>query len=215
MIADSRVPNGIGILPLQHEDYDKQGFSVDGRSSIVAVRINGRDDQEEGLGQWFYDTNTPGTLEGGNFWDVDRNARACPGWAFAWPAMLLLSGSNNVATGGGAGGNRAGQALAQPIGGGNAPDGRYIPKAVVFNIPLGKPSKDPKSPAANPPPQQGGQQNGVLFLGIGASATRQGFGGPGVGPGSGFATFQGVRTHFGGSSFPSVSHPPGFGSGRS
>jgi hypothetical protein len=220
-IADSRVPNGIGILPLQHEDYDKQGFSVDLRGSIVALRITGRDDGDQGLGQWFYDPSTPGTLEGGNFWDTNRNMRNCPGWAFAWSTQLESGGSsgNNVATGGGSGRKSGGPQVARPNGNFGGPDGRYLPKPVLVPVNLGKAGKDPNAakknaaPPAPPPGQQG--QPGVLRLGIGASATAQGFGGAGVGTGSGFATFSGVRTNFGGGGFFRFTPPPGFGSGRS
>lgn len=222
-IADSRVPNGVGILPLQHEDYDKQGFSVDLRASLVALRITGRDDSEQGLGQWFYDPNTPGTLEGGNFWDVNRNQRNCPGWAFAWSSYLSAGGSsnNNVATGGGAQGIRRIQSGQQalPVGNVGAPDSRYIPKGVLVPINIGKAGKDPNAGNKNaapptPPPGQRGQP-GVLRLGIGASATAQGFGGTGVGPGSAFASFSGVRTNFNTGGFFRFTPPPGFGTGRS
>jgi hypothetical protein len=200
-IADSRVPNGIGILPLQHEDYDKQGFSVDLRGSLVALRITGRDDGDQGLGQWFYDTNTPGTLEGGNFWDVDRNLRNCPGWAFAWSVQAETSGgaSNDVATGPGR--RRGGSQQARPTGQQGAPDGRYNPKPIFFPIRLGKAGADPnkaqpKAPPAPPGARPGNQDFGgpVLVLGIGGSIG--GFGGQGVGTGSRFASFSGVRTNF-------------------
>lgn len=238
-IADSRVPNGIGILPLQHEDYDKQGFSVDLRASIVALRITGRDDGDEGLGQWFYDTNTPGTLEGGNFWDVDRNRRNCPGWAFAWSSQLAGAGgsssNNSVATPGTHTqriSRRGGAQVALPSGKFAIPDARYIPKPVLIPVNVGAAGADPNkgNKNAQPPPAPPGQNQNRLVLGIGGSATAQGFGGPGVGFGFGFPKFQGVRTNFGGSQFPSFSGvrtnfnqsgffrftpPPGFGGGKS
>lgn len=90
-IADSRKPRGIGILPLQHEDYDRRSppFSVSMRSSILAVRIMDRDDQDlDSLGQWIIDPETAGTLEGGNLWRANAKLREVPGWAFAWPAVI-------------------------------------------------------------------------------------------------------------------------------
>ena len=59
-IADSKKPNGIGILPLRHDGYLGGGFSLDFRSYVAAVRITGRRDTGDGLGAWTYDQDSPG-----------------------------------------------------------------------------------------------------------------------------------------------------------
>lgn len=221
MLADSRVPNGVGILPLRHDGYVEKGFSTDMRASMVAVRIVDRDDQGEGLGHWFYDPDAVGTLEGGNFWDVDKSARTVGGWAFAWSATLQGGGgqshSTDVATPSTLSRNRGsgGQDAAQPNGLGGGVDGRYLRKGVIIPKQFGKAGGDPARPP-QPPPGVPGAGGNVLFLGIGAqvwslsgSFASFSFGGSsslsalsgisGVGRGSGFARFS-----VGGRSSPSA-----------
>lgn len=211
MIADSRVPNGVGILPLRHDGHVEQGYSTDMRSSLVAVRITGRDDTGEGLGHWFYDPDAVGTLENANFWDVDRAARTVPGWAFAWSATLEGGGgggnSNDVATPSARSAPRSSgrQTAARPNGAGGESDGRYNRKPVIIPQKFGKAGGDPARPP-QPPPGAAGPGGNVLHLGIGAqvwslssSFASFSFGGSsslgalsgiaGVGRGSGFARF--------------------------
>ncbi len=96
-------------------------------------------------------------------------------------------------------------------------EGPSNPNAGNGANPGGGPVNDPSAgPQGNLFGPNGGRTNQNqdtggprLILGIGGSIGS--FGGQGVGPGSGFPTFGGVRTDFGGTSFPTFGTPSSFG----
>ena len=116
-LSDSRDPRGLGILILQHKDYDKTGFSLDLRGGLLAARVLDRDDRTGGLGSWQYDQDSVGDLNGALCWP--NKTREIPGWAFAWPAILDTK-NKDIATGGAA----AFDPMAGIEGGGKAVVGR-------------------------------------------------------------------------------------------
>ena len=87
-IADSRKPGPQGgYWPLQHKDFDQQGYSVDTRVSRLAVRITGRLTAPGGqLGHYLYDKKSVGDMLGGMLWPKDT--RPIPAWGFAFPAVI-------------------------------------------------------------------------------------------------------------------------------
>lgn len=191
-IASWGEPNGTGILPLQHEGFDQQGWSIPFRAGIHCVKITGREDTEDGIGNWKYEPDSQGDLVGGNVWYADYAKRPNSGWAFAWPAAITAqSKSKNVATpgrGGGQGVRRSSQnSEALPLGAGGTPDKRFKPKQIRIPFLAGKAGKDPAAPPPPPPPPQQGGGRGVLRLGIGAQV---------VPVSGGFAKFSGVRENF-------------------
>lgn len=219
-IADSKKPNGPGILPLRHDGFLNGGFSLDFRAYVAAVRITGRRDTGDGLGSWTYDQDSPGDLNGGNLWQTDRNARRIPGWAFAWPVTLSASGGTPDGTptlGGGPPQPPRASVFAFPLGGGGVNDNRYVPKQPTMPFRDGKPGADPVNAAkqAAAAAAAAAARGDVLFLGIGAQVVPfTGGGFPQFGGvrtnfgGSSFPQFGGVRTNFGGSSFPQFSGVP-------
>src|SRR3990172_456288 len=94
-IADSRVPNGLGILPLQHSGYLQSGgalgrWSLDMRASVLATRITGRLDTDGNIGHWTYDKFATGDLVGGFCWlAAGRAPGGLAGWSFAWPSETV------------------------------------------------------------------------------------------------------------------------------
>lgn len=222
--ADPRAYGTGGVWPLQHVGFKDKGWRIATRNAMLAYRINGRLQGAGDVGTWLEEKDTRGDVVGGNLWDQETGKRDLPGWAFAWPAVIVVHGGSQpnqgdpvptfdvrkaIATGGGNGQpieeppppnpvrrvQKATLMRALPIAAGNKPDVRFVPKNIIIPHIEGRAGKDPNAPPAPaPPPGQG--QPGVLFLGIGASATAQGFGGSGVGTGSGFARFVGVRTNF-------------------
>ena len=99
IIGDWREPGGTPILPLQHVGYDKDRgtngpWDLQLRSMITACRVEGRDDESGGLGEWIYERGTVGDVLGGFFWE--RSSRAISGWAFAWPSITVASMSGTA-----------------------------------------------------------------------------------------------------------------------
>ena len=92
-IGDSRVRGGPGVLPLQHQDYEKEGWPLWNRASMLAVRLLNRFDNRGGagpandgqLGWWEEDPETRGDVIGGQFWQ--RTSRDLGAWRFAWPVV--------------------------------------------------------------------------------------------------------------------------------
>ena len=87
-IADSRRPGPMGgYWPLQHENFDQQGYSVDTRVSRLAVRITGRLTAPGGqLGHYIYDKKSVGDILGGMLWPKDT--RPTPAWAWGFGAVV-------------------------------------------------------------------------------------------------------------------------------
>lgn len=90
-IAESRQPDGPGILALQHEKYQAGKWSLDMRTSLLASRIVDRqgdpsDDASEGMGHYVYDPDSIGDIHGGFLFK--KNSREIPGWRFAWPVIV-------------------------------------------------------------------------------------------------------------------------------
>jgi hypothetical protein len=198
---------GVGYLVLRHDNYDQQGWDLASRASLHVVKVTGRRDTGDGLGHWTEDPAFRGDLTNAVFWPAA--SRQIGGWSFAWSTELRTEGGKDVATGpaGGTSKKLSRNQNAIPKGSGGEADGRYQPKPVIIPLKDGAPGGDPNGPLTNLPPavpnaQEAGDPN-VLILGIGGSIGN--FGGPGVGTGSGFAQFQGVRTDFGHSNFPSFS----------
>lgn len=86
-IKDSR--DGFGILPLQHQDYDKGGWSVDLRTSILAVRVTDRWDKQGGIGQYKYEPESAGDIHGGQLLYRKGKKRTCSMWRFATPVVTV------------------------------------------------------------------------------------------------------------------------------
>lgn len=103
-IADSRKPRGLGVLPLQHPNFDSPPdggpkYDVDLRGCILAVRIKGRDDYKKGgLGRWMLEDGSLGDLHGGQFFEAEVTKRPIGMWRFAMPAVVQEGQSNAVAT---------------------------------------------------------------------------------------------------------------------
>ncbi len=203
-IATFGMP-GVGIWPLQHQAYDQQGWSLAMRASMHCVRITGREDTDDGMGHYKYDTDSQGDLLGGNCWLANYSERPMSAWSWVWPSMLIGGGGNSrnkrstvtaetTANGGSPQGistTFVGDYQAIPIGKDAAPDvKRFKPKMVRIPAVFGGAGKDPNAPAAD---KGGGGDPGTLQLGIGGQV---------VPLSSGFATFQGVQTDFTGASFP-------------
>lgn len=196
----------VGILPLQHENYESQNFSIQYRASKHCVRITGRQDTGQGIGQWTYDKDSQGDLIGGNCWLANYQGRPMSAWSWAWPAMLSAGGGGrssrstqtaettaNTGRPQGVSTSFVGDYQAVPIGKGGAPDvKRFIPKNVVVPAGFGAAGNDPNGPNENPP--AGPVDPNSLILGIGGQVISV--------TGGSFPTFDGVRTDFSGASFP-------------
>lgn len=90
------MPRGIGILPLRHNEYDRE-YDLDLRAGIIAVSITGRNDAGEfGLGHWKYDPASAGDVTQAHFWP--KNTRPVGGWSWCWPAVLIGSKSGATPT---------------------------------------------------------------------------------------------------------------------
>lgn len=104
-IADSRKPRGLGVLPLQHPDFDSPPdggpkFDVDLRGCILAIRVKGRDDyKKKGLGRWIVEDGSLGDLHGGQFFEAESAAKRPIGmWRFATPVVVQEPKNSAVAT---------------------------------------------------------------------------------------------------------------------
>lgn len=92
-ITESRQPRGIGFLPLQHEFFQNQNWTLDQRVSILALRITSRRLPSEGagnLGHYVFEDKSVGDLHGGLLWYLPEDGssdRPIPGWRFIWPAI--------------------------------------------------------------------------------------------------------------------------------
>ena len=99
-IGDSRGIDGV-IYPLQHKDFDRDGWDLDLRASLLAYRIVGRMDGVEELGWWKIEEDSVGDIIGGQLWPHDKDKRNIPAWRFAWPVVSEKDESED--TGGGNG----------------------------------------------------------------------------------------------------------------
>ncbi len=81
---------GVGILPLRHEGFDSQGWDLAMRASQHAVKIKGRLDSNDGLGNWLPDLDTAGDVTQWLCWPNSKQngGRQIPGWAQVWPACI-------------------------------------------------------------------------------------------------------------------------------
>lgn len=102
-ISTSTDPRGIGILALQHKDYDKPtghplgAWDLHHRASILAARVIDRNDTNAvGLGHWIYDPETVGDIHGAQLLKFDT--RSVPMWRFATPVVVVLPESADVQT---------------------------------------------------------------------------------------------------------------------
>ncbi len=121
---------GVGILPLQHKEYDSHGWDLAMRAGKHAVRVTDRMDTGDGLGQWVFDLDTAGDMPQWLCWPNKNGGRQIPGWAQVWPAMIqAAAGGQDVPTprGGGDGGGRqpvptgGGGSASNPVPTGDAP----------------------------------------------------------------------------------------------
>lgn len=102
-ITTSTDPRGIGILALQHKDYDKAtgnplgAWDLHHRATLLAARVIDRNDTGlVGLGHWIYDPETVGDINGGQLLDYDK--RSIPMWRFATPSVVVMPDSASIAT---------------------------------------------------------------------------------------------------------------------
>jgi len=90
-----------GYLILQHQDYNKgpNRFSLEMRPSIMAARILERQCTAPGaMGHYVYDKESVGDLICSTCWPTSGKGdpkREIPGWAFAWPAVMLSKKSED------------------------------------------------------------------------------------------------------------------------
>ena len=101
-VGDSNI---FGPLALQHEDYDKRGFSLERRASMFAFRAKDRLTTGGQVGHWLGDKESVGDIHGGQLFKTDT--RDTPMWRFATPVVATKTstatqGRPNVPTGGGA-----------------------------------------------------------------------------------------------------------------
>lgn len=95
----------VGILPLRHEGFDTQGWDLAMRASQHAVKVKGRLDSGEGIGEWEFDLDTAGDVTQWFCWPNAKGGRQIPGWAQVWPAIIQGGGGKGVPTPGGGGRN--------------------------------------------------------------------------------------------------------------
>jgi hypothetical protein len=96
---------GVGILPLQHQDFDSQGWDLAMRASQHAVRVKGRRDTGDGIGEWQFDLDTAGDVTQWLCWPNAKGGRQIPGWAQVWPSIIQGGGKPGVPTPGAGGRN--------------------------------------------------------------------------------------------------------------
>lgn len=124
--SDSRDPSGIGYLILQDHGYTADNIPDANRGSLVGVRVTGRFDKENELGEWEEDRFARGPIGGGAFWP--RQTTNAGGWQFAWPAVTCAPGRPSNVTpypGTGSANSDASMFLGSSGGGGDWPWGYY------------------------------------------------------------------------------------------
>lgn len=227
---------GVGILPLQHRDYDKKGWDLAMRAGKHAVRVTDRLDTGSDQGHWVFDLDTAGDMPQWLCWPNKKGGegRQIPGWAQVWPAMIqaVAGGKNDVATPGNGGGGGGGQSVPTQ---GSGSIGSPVPTPDV-------PSQDPGSmgdvsfifynqnpdsafggapipnvggsPSFNVSNNQNGQNQGQLTLGIGGGqiyingqpASSSGFAQFSLGGSNALANLSGIQGVGTGSSFATFTY---------
>lgn len=197
--GDSRSKGGF-VFPFQAHN---QKWDVDKRPALIGKRVVDRLDRDNELGHYVDEAGSYGDLMGAFIAYAAGQARSCPSWNFALPAVLkgggrrgetvaapagaifngvpnLIQGSDPSSGGGG------GSAQAVPIGASpDQPDGRMAPIAAAFRV---LEADVPPVPRPAGAPGGGGGNPGVLQLGIGAQVVPV--------SGGAFPSFGGVRINF-------------------
>lgn len=107
-VGDSRTIWGPGVLPFWHIGYEQDGWEVDNRASVLAVRIRGRADGPGQSGQWIFDHRQTasgqdvGDITGAVHWPA--STRPMPSFSWAWPAQVITGDTEEApASAGGTG----------------------------------------------------------------------------------------------------------------
>jgi hypothetical protein len=90
-------------MALRHRYYLSGKWSVDLRAAQVGVEVTGRDDEPgtDGLGNWKYDHNSLGDLNGAQHWKTASVAmREIGMWRFVTPVLVGGVGGNSLASAG-------------------------------------------------------------------------------------------------------------------
>lgn len=215
-----------GNLVLQHKDYKKNKWDLDYRAHKRVVRVVEREDtsgawkldpdatgdlclgycwpndkQQRQLPMWSFAFPVVLTDQGGD------GGTPTPGGMFGGDfgvPSLIPTGQPTPTPGGGSGRNKTPSHMLPIADQQDNPDTRMKPipaprRVLKANGPSqGKGGDGGAGPNGQPvDPNQIDSGSATLYLGIGAGAVNQGFGGPGVGfGGSPGATFTGVRQNF-------------------